>query len=652
MKRIILLTLAVLLYSTQLMANEAETLKIDEVVITATRYEEKVSSVPANVTVITETDIKNSTAQNIPDLLKTDMGIQVTDITGNKRSVWVDLRGFGATAASNTLVLVDGRRINQPDLSGVDWTQIPLDRVQRIEIIRGGRGSVLYGDNAASGVINIITKQGDKMKAGAGTAAGSYDTYKGNVFFANRTEKVAYSLNGSYLTSDGYRNNSETEAKDIGFNLTSYIGESLNLHFSTGYHKDDTSLPGNLRESEFNAGMARIDTRTPNDFSQAEDFYFKVTPEYFFLDDSLVKLDASYRKKSATAFYTGTGWTWESDTEVVTQTVSPQVVLKKEAGSMPNTLTLGIDYVDAEEDIVNNSSSSGKAEFQLTKENYGYYLHDELQVTKGILVSGGYRHDEVKFSFTPSGTNELTMDADLYTMGANYTFYNKSYTYLSYSRSFRYPVLDEMFSYSKNTVSTNIVPQKSDSYEIGLRHYIADNFYAHINLFRIDTNDEIFFNRVTYANENLDGKTRRDGVEASFYAEPHELVSLNGSYTYIDASILGGQYSGRDIPNVPNHKATLGVTVFPLQGLSIALTSVYTGKRPFNSDFTNGFGDLEDYLIMNSKIKYVWENITTFLDLNNLTDKEYSEFAGRSGVQRAYYPSPEFNALVGVSVEI
>jgi iron complex outermembrane receptor protein len=149
MKRITLLALALLLCATQLMAEETETLKVDEVVITATRYEEKVSSVPANVTVITETDIKNSTAQNIPDLLKTDMGIQVTDITGNKRSVMVDLRGFGATGASNTLVLLDGRRINHPDLSGVDWTQIPLDRVQKIEIIRGGRGSVLYGDNAA-----------------------------------------------------------------------------------------------------------------------------------------------------------------------------------------------------------------------------------------------------------------------------------------------------------------------------------------------------------------------------------------------------------------------------------------------------------------------------------------------------------------------
>ena len=56
--------------------------------------------------------------------------------------------------------------------------------------------------------------------------------------------------------------------------------------------------------------------------------------------------------------------------------------------------------------------------------------------------------------------------------------------------------------------------------------------------------------------------------------------------------------------------------------------------------------------MINSKIKYQWKNITTFLDLNNLTDEEYSEFAGKSGSQKAFYPSPEFNALLGVTVEI
>ena len=147
---------------------------MEEVVVTATRQEEQISSVPAHVSVITDEDIKKSTAQNIPDLLRNEAGVQVVDVTGNKRSFRVDLRGFGETAQSNTLVLVDGRRINQPDLSGTDWTLIALDRVKRIEVIRGGRGSVLYGDNASGGVINIITKEGEEgFGAGAGVSGGS-----------------------------------------------------------------------------------------------------------------------------------------------------------------------------------------------------------------------------------------------------------------------------------------------------------------------------------------------------------------------------------------------------------------------------------------------------------------------------------------------
>src|SRR5574340_708092 len=176
MKRLVVISLLLVLVS---MAQAEEKIQIEEVVVTATRYEEKVTTVPSGVSVISAEDIKNSTAQNIPDLLRTEVGIQVNDLAGNRRSYTVDLRGFGETASSNTLVLVDGRRVNQPDLSGVDWTEIPIERVSRIEIIKGGRGSVLYGDNATGGVINIITKEGEGgLKAGTALAAGSYGTYR------------------------------------------------------------------------------------------------------------------------------------------------------------------------------------------------------------------------------------------------------------------------------------------------------------------------------------------------------------------------------------------------------------------------------------------------------------------------------------------
>jgi len=278
MKRLIMIMVIILLSMSSVRAAQEETIKVGEVVVTASRYKETLSSVPAYTDVITEDTINNSTASNIPDLLRSSAGLHVNDVAGNKRNMTVDIRGFGETAGMNTLVLVDGRPVNQADLSGTDWSQIPLDRVNKIEIIRGGQGSILYGDNATGGVINIITKEGDTLQYGAGVTAGSYTSFKENVYISNSTDKLSYSLTGSQFFSDGYRDNSETEAKDLGMNLNFYPTDFVKLNFSAGYHKDETGLPGALKESDFAAGASRTDTTNPDDFSEVKDYYFKGGP--------------------------------------------------------------------------------------------------------------------------------------------------------------------------------------------------------------------------------------------------------------------------------------------------------------------------------------------------------------------------------------
>jgi iron complex outermembrane receptor protein len=628
---------------------EGSMIQLKEVVVS-------VSSVPAHVTVITEDDIQNSTALNIPDLLRTEAGIHVNDIAGNRRNMTVDVRGFGETAGLNTLVLVDGRRVNQADLSGTDWTQIPLDRVRSIEITRSGRGGVLYGDNASGGVINIITKEGDALKAGVSGAAGSYDTYKGSASLSGTSKDLAYSLTGSYLSSDGYRDNADTEAKDLGFNV-SYYGSDHLLRFSCGYHKDDTGLPGALRESDFAAGASRTDTVHPEDFAEVEDYYFKGGPELYFMDDSLARLDISYRKRSFLSFASFVGGDFTGDTEIHTVAVSPQMVLKNSIkNTVNNTLTLGFDYENVDEDILNDSlffSTRTVGEFDLGKENYGYYIHDEIRVNDRLSISSGYRYDRAEFTFEPSIPDSSTMDEDLFTAGVNYIFSQKSYAYISYSRSFRYPVLDEQFSFFMSTINTELNPQRADDYEIGVRYYFTDTSYAQTNLFRIDTDNEIFFNPTTFMNENVKGTIRRDGVEISFYAEIFDWLSVKGSYTYFDAEIQDGMFRGNEVPNVPNHMAALGTVLSPVQGLAIALNSNYVGGRPFISDYANDFSDQEDYIVVNGKIQYTWKKITAFLDVNNILAEEYSEYGvlGTFPLERAFYPSPERNVLAGLTVE-
>ncbi len=652
MKKMLIISLLLVLVSS---AQAEEKIQIEEVVVTATRYEEKVADIPASVSIISEEEIRNSTAQNIPDLLRTEVGVQVNDIMGNRRSYTVDLRGFGETAGLNTLVLVDGRRVNQPDLSGVDWTEIPLERVSRIEIIKGGRGSVLYGDNAAGGVINIITKRGEGgLKAGTALALGSYGTFKADAYAGGSLKDLSLFLSGNYLKSDGYRDNSKTEEKDLGFNTAYYVKDFMKIDFSSGYHKDDTRLPGALKESDFAAGASRTDSLHPDDFADTEEYYLKLTPEIYFYNDSIFKIDTSFRKRDFLSFSSGDWGNFLGNSEIQTIAISPQIVFRKDFAKIKNILTAGFDYQKADQNILNDSEFFGlpsKEKFNLTKETYGYYVSDEISLTDTLHISGGYRHDKANYSFDPG--DSTTMSTDAYTAGINYIFFKRSYAYLSYSRSFRYPVFDEIYSFFNNTLNDSLVSQTSDDYEAGIRHYFNDDFFVNVNVFKMDTDKEIFFNPDLYVNENLDGMTSRKGVELSFGAKATGWLTLKGGYSFVEAKITEGQFKGSQFPNVPKHKATMSAISSIGKNITLALTGVYVGERPFVSDFNNDLSDQKGYFLLNTKFTYKWKSLKAYVDINNLTNKEYSEYGVEGGfpLEKAYYPSPKRNILVGMSLE-
>lgn len=654
MNRLWLLILPLVMIS---IAQADDKIKIDEVVVTATRYEEQVTHVPASVSVITTEDINNSSARNIPELLKTEAGVQVSDITGNSRSYTVDVRGFGETAILNTLVLVDGRRINQADLSGVDWMNIPLERVSRIEIIRGARGSVLYGDNATGGVINIITKEGGEgFKGGLDLASGSFRTFKADAYASGSLKGLSLHLSGKYLTSDGYRDNSKTEAKDVGLNAVYYLKDFMKIDLNAGYHKDHTGLPGALKESDFVAGASRTDTRFPDDFAETEDYYIQFAPEAYVSENVALRLDTSFRKRDFLSFSSGDFGSFTGNSRIKTTALSPQVILKQQFHNVNNKMTAGVDYQKTDDDIVNDSLFFGTRSigmFKLEKENYGYYLHDEISIAEALRLSGGYRHDRARFTFDPSTPDSVTMSSDSYTIGVNYTFFRKSYLYASYSRGFRYPVLDEIYSFFTNTINTSLAPQTSDDYEIGIRHYFNNDFYAQVNVFRLDTDREIFFNPTTFQNENLDGKTRRDGAEFSFFAAATSWLSLRGSYTVLSAEVEEGTFAGEKVPNVPKHKASMDVMCQINKAITATLTGIYVGERPFISDFANEFSNQDDYFILNAKFSYRWKSLKAFVDINNITNKEYSEYGVLGGfpLEKAFYPSPKRSFLLGLAVE-
>ena len=199
-------------------------------------------------TVITAEEIAHSPAQTLQEIIAQTPGVQLTSLFGgvNGAKTSVDLRGFGAFATSNTLVLINGRRLNDLDMAGVDFSTIPRDSIERIEITRGNSGAVLYGDNAIGGVINIVLKNGVggppvAMRAEAGV--GSFNQRLANLSATTNYGPWSTSFYGNAIKSDGYRENNALDQRNGVGNLN-YTTPDLKAFLTVTGDDQKLGLPG------------------------------------------------------------------------------------------------------------------------------------------------------------------------------------------------------------------------------------------------------------------------------------------------------------------------------------------------------------------------------------------------------------------------
>jgi iron complex outermembrane recepter protein len=205
-------------------------------VTSASKIEQKLSHVAAAIFVITQEDIRSSGALNIPDLLRMVPGLEVAQINAN---TWaISSRGFNLQFANKLLVLIDGRAVYTPLFGGVNWdTQdVPLEDIERIEVIRGPGGTV-WGANAVNGVINIITKkvadtQGGLVTAGGGTQAQEFGTlqYGGQIKDDTSYRIFAKYLNDGHLTDlNGQNGEDDWHLLHAGFRVDTTLSKKDSL---------------------------------------------------------------------------------------------------------------------------------------------------------------------------------------------------------------------------------------------------------------------------------------------------------------------------------------------------------------------------------------------------------------------------------------
>ena len=641
---------------------------MDEVVVTGTRSEEKVERIPANVTVIDQEDIKNSSAKNVPDLLRAQEGIVVRDLLANGKSAQVDLRGFGEAAPYNNLVLVDGRRVNEIDLSGVDWTQIPLDQIERIEIVRG-TGTVLYGDNAVGGVINIITKTpSDRFAFSAGATAGSYGRNKEHVSVSGGQGPLAASFYGSYDSTHGYRENNDYRAKDAGGKLVYDAASFLSLNVSGSYHTDDYGLPGPLTKDQLSVNRrASLD---PLDKAETEDGYLKLGSDVFFGNWGNLVTDLSYRNRDSKSDFPDSLFPYVIDSQIETYGFTPRYVHKSDVMGHKNTLITGVDFYWIDQDLKTysgflSSSTTLTGLADISRDSYGLYVNDDFSVLENLILTLGARHEKVEYdlhqrdlsAFPLAPLDETVEESEnAYTAGLTWLYSGKSALFGRYNRSFRFPLTDELvlFDYVAGRIRVNpdLKPQTGDHYEVGARHFFTPYLQANITLYRAEIKDEIFFNKATFTNENYD-QTLHQGIEVGAKADFFEWLTLYGNCAYEKATFRDGPFDGKDIPAVPRTKFNLGFRIHDvIPNLVFSADYFYVAESFLISDQANRFEKLESYYTINLRLSYAWKWLNLFAGVNNVTQQKYSEYGLIGGFTSTpyYYPAPERNWMGGIEI--
>ncbi|MBU1146762.1 MAG: TonB-dependent receptor [Candidatus Omnitrophica bacterium] len=642
----------------------AENVELERIVVTPTRMVQEDYKTGSNITVIDSKSIGSSNAQNVADILKEEAGIHYYDNSSAKTAT-VDIRGFGDTAGRNVLLLVDGRKVNPADISGPDWLQLPLESVERIEIIRGA-GSVLYGDNAVGGVVNVITKKGNEGISGkAGIMAASYDSYQEDVEILGETGKFSHYLYLKHYDSDGYRSNSNVNTKDCNTKLGYEFSEDLSFELTAGWHEDDYGLPGGLDDQGELTQYGRRGSPDESDFASTKDRYVNLSldlrPWFDVTDSAHFNVDVFYRNRDSYSWLDYGGWPSAQKYMIDTEGATVKYTYDGSIGDKELNFVIGMDYYDIENMIKGSEWNSD--DLTIFKEEMGFYGYSEYEMFKNLFINSGARYQKAEYIFDQRAstvrreTKEPT--ESMFMAGLKYEYSDDSSVHLSMQESFRFLATDEWYS-TWSGLNTSLRQQTGTQYEVGIRHNFDDAAIVTVTPYWIDIKDEIYVNPYPSPgqNENYD-KTRRKGVElgvdldlSNFIDLPYvDKPLLHANYTCQQAKFKGGDYGSNDIPMTPMHQAVASLSAKLCKDYNLSLTGRYVGERYAINDTRNETSKMKDFFTLDSRFSYGKDSIEIYAGVNNIFDEKYFTYAAKSSSsnKKDYYPAPERNFEMGAS---
>ena len=616
---------------------------LDPVVVTATRFNETESRVPSNISVISREDIRANPARDLPGILKSSAGVVVRSLYGSLGiDSTVDIRGFGETAGSNTLILLDGQRLNPIDMGSVNWSAIPLDSVQRIEIQRGA-GTVLYGDKATGGVVNIITDKSGKTNFGATVGLGSYGTQTIDLNGAAGNETGYANAFAHYGNTNGWRENAQAEQYSLSGRGGLYLGAGEGF-IDYAVYKDRSGQPGYLLSSQYQSNPQQ--SNFPND-SQSSHGY-RVRPGVTLPITGTLRLNAevSYDRQDSQFNYVSFGS--QANRVRDNWSFTPRVLWQHGLGGLKSESVFGYDYYSGEVDATYTTSAAQGAK----QDSSGFYFQNITDFAAGWTSTLGARYQSVDQSawqdaYTsfwgtqPAMNGSASHSANAWDLGVNYAgdgwrAYGKA------GSTFRFANTDELFGYDPFTgnpvFAGDLKPQTGTVQELG-GSLTLGTVKTRAAVYHMNLSDEIAYDGMLFANVNLD-KTRRRGLELEANWQIVPTVSALLSYTYTDSTFREGIYDGNQVPLVPNNSASAKLLWDGGTIGKYSAVATYVGERYYSGDFANTLGKLPGYTTVDFMAGWNLKPWSISARLLNAFDKKYSPYAGYSTFQSDYYYYP------------
>ncbi len=635
-----------------------EVFQAEDMVVTVGRTARDSLGIPAHVAVISRDDLYNGAYLNIAAALRDQAGIHVRSISGTPATAELSMRGFGESSHGRVLVLVDGRPLNRPDMAGINWLQIPLSSVEKIEIIHGAH-SALHGNHAVGGVINIISRPVEETTAGTleaeiGTAGYHAQRVRGSI----NADFFNISAYADRMEADGFRQRSAYDALAAGLAFACTPFADINLTGNFDWSQTDYQLPGGLTREQIKEKRRQA----VNQEDEGSDSYWSA---HLMLgaqprENHSVDLALTYGRKELESDFAS--FMSYSDLTVDTWQIAPRYTWDYRLAGMDQRMIAGIDVVFDKLDLerytakTRGASLSGSAAIE--RDIIGGYLRNETFLTEKMLLGLGARRETARYSADvySDGIQTLKDDhrhnTDALAASLLYLLDQRSKLFARAESVYRYPFTDEQISYYGfgDSFYKQLSPEKGWNTEAGGDVEMTAAVRTGVTLFLHEMKDEIAFNAATFENENMD-RTRRYGMEARIAWQVAANCRLRANYTYTDAEVIRGDDKGNTIPLVPEQKVSFNGLLQLPHNISVYAVATYVGSSYIGGDTANQAEKLEDYIVVDVAARYRPAGVTgleLFAAVDNLFNEKYNTtgFTGWSG--EALYPAAGITARGGV----